>query len=116
MQPPLTRRRVWIARGVAVLADLVQIGLIPLFVEGGLSVFDAVLDVSMAGVLTWLVGWHWAFLPAFLVEFTPGLDLVPSWTVAVWLATRQRSVSEPTSPSGRVIDLEPVREEPRDRV
>ncbi len=113
MQRTLTRRRIWMARGIAVLADLVQIGLAPLFLEGGLSVFDATLDVSMAGILTLLVGWHWSFLPAFLAELTPALDLVPSWTVAVWLATRRASVSETTSPQGRVIDVEPVREDPR---
>jgi hypothetical protein len=115
MKPLLTRRRVWIARGVAVLADLVQLGLAPLFIEGGLSVLDAVLDVVVAGILTFLVGWHWAFLPAFLVEFTPGLDLVPSWTLAVLLATRDRGTQETIPPPGRVIDAEVVREKPRDQ-
>ena len=94
MAPPLDHRRITAARAFAVLADVIQIGLAPLFVEGGLSIFDAILDVLMAGVLTLLVGWHWAFLPAFLAELTPGLDLVPSWTVAVIVATRQRAVDE----------------------
>jgi hypothetical protein len=85
----MTARRIWIARGLAVTADVVQIGLAPLFVEGGLSVFDAALDLLMAGSPTLLVGWHWAFLPAFLAELVPGLDLVPSWTLAVFLATRR---------------------------
>ena len=115
MSPSPTHRRIWTARGLAVLADVVQIGLVPLFVEGGLSVFDAVLDVLMAGILTRLVGWHWAFLPAFLAELVPGLDLVPSWTVAVLLATRGRAVSEPTVAEGRVIDVEPVFEDPDQR-
>lgn len=92
------------------LADVIQIGLAPLFFEGGLSIFDVVLDVSMAGILTWLVGWHWAFLPAFIAEFTPGLDLVPSWTLAVLVATRHRSDPAATMDQGRVIDVEPVRE------
>ena len=78
-------------------ADLIQIGLVPLFIEGGLSPFDAVLDVLMAGILTLLVGWHWAFLPAFVAELVPGFDLVPSWTLAVLLATRgQAATSEGT--------------------
>jgi len=85
----MTARRIWVARGLAVTADVIQIGLAPLFIEGGMSVFNAVLDVLMAGVLTLLVGWHWAFLPAFAAELAPGLDLVPSWTLAVFLATRR---------------------------
>ena len=75
-------------------ADVIQIGLAPLFFEGGLSVFDALLDVLMAGALTRLVGWHWAFLPAFLAELAPGFDLVPSWTLAVFLATRRKTAPE----------------------
>jgi hypothetical protein len=67
----------------------------------------------MAGILTLLVGWHWAFLPAFLVELAPGIDLVPSWTLAVFFATRQRIVPTMTARDDRVIDVEPVRERPQ---
>lgn len=91
-------------------ADVIQIALAPLFFEGGLSVFDALLDVVMAGILTRLVGWHWAFLPAFLAELTPGVDLVPSWTLAVFIATRRRTAPEESRRDDRVIDVEPVRE------
>ena len=110
----MTPRRIWIARGLAVTADVVQIGLAPLFLEGGISVFDAALDVLMAGTLTLLVGWHWAFLPAFFAELVPGLDLVPSWTLAVFLATRGRTAPEVALRDDRTIDVEPVRERPRD--
>ena len=95
-------------------ADVVQIALAPLFLEGGLSVFDAVLDVLMAWALTSLVGWHWAFLPAFLAELAPGFDLVPSWTLAVFLATRRRTAPEVAPRDDRVIDVEPVGERARD--
>ena len=91
-------------------ADVIQIGLAPLFLEGGLSVFDALLDVVMAGILTRLVGWHWAFAPAFLAELVPGLDLVPSWTLAVLFATRGKTTPEESRRDERVIDVEPVRE------
>jgi len=40
--------------------------------------------------LVWLVGWHWAFVPSFAAELVPGLDIFPSWTTAVWFATRGR--------------------------
>jgi hypothetical protein len=110
----MTARRIWIARGLAVAADVIQIGLAPLFFAGGLSVFDALLDLAMAGILTRLVGWHWAFLPAFVAELVPGVDLVPSWTLAVFLATRHRAAPRP-SHEERVIDVEAVREHPPPR-
>ena len=109
MKASVTRHRIWVARGLAVLADVIQIGLAPLFIEGGFSIFDATLDVMMAGVLTSLVGWHWAFLPAFVAELVPGFDLVPSWTLAVFLATRDRAAPASPPGHGRVIDVEPVR-------
>jgi hypothetical protein len=109
----MTARRIWVARGLAVTADLIQIGLAPLFLEGGLSIFDVVLDALMAWVLTLLVGWHWAFLPAFVAELVPGIDLVPSWTLAVFLATRGRTEPRAMTPEGRVIDVEAVSERTR---
>jgi hypothetical protein len=94
------------ARVVAVLADALQIGLLPLFVGGGLSMANDVLDVVVAVTLVALVGWHWAFLPAFLSELVPVFDLVPTWSAAVFLATRQAAVeasaSPEASPAGQV--------------
>jgi hypothetical protein len=55
----------------------------PLFAEGALSPADDVLDLAVAAVLVNLLGWHWEFLPAFLAELVPGVDLVPFWTLAV---------------------------------
>lgn len=68
---------------LAILADLVQILVFPLFVAGGASPADDVLDLSVAGVLTFLLGWHWEFLPSFAAKLVPGVDLVPLWTLAV---------------------------------
>jgi hypothetical protein len=46
--------------------------------------------------MTKLLGWHWAFLPTFAAELIPGLDLVPTWTAAVFYVTfRQIAASEP---------------------
>jgi hypothetical protein len=45
-----------------------------------------------------LLGWHWAFVPSFLAELVPGLDLVPTWTLAVLIATRQMNPSRPEPP------------------
>lgn len=68
---------------LAVLADVLQMVVFPLFVEGGASPADDVLDLCMAGVLSWLLGWHWEFLPSFFAKLVPGVDLVPLWTLAV---------------------------------
>ena len=82
--------RVWMARVLAVAADGIQILLLPLFGEGFASPLNDALDVMVGLTLVWLVGWHWAFLPSFAAELVPGLDIFPSWTMAVWFATRGR--------------------------
>jgi hypothetical protein len=84
----MTPGRVGAARAIAVAADVVQIGLFPLFSPGGVSPFDTALDVVVAAALSWLVGWHWAFLPSFAAEIVPFVDLIPSWTAAVLIVTR----------------------------
>jgi hypothetical protein len=68
---------------VAVIADLVQIIIFPLVIAGAFSPADDILDAAVAGILSWLVGWHWEFLPSFLTKLVPGVDLVPCWTIAV---------------------------------
>jgi len=68
---------------LAILADAFQIIVFPLFVEGALSPAEDVLDFGMAAVLVRLLGWHWEFLPSFLVKLVPGVDLIPLWTMAV---------------------------------
>ncbi len=68
---------------LAMAADALQIFVFPLFAEGALSPADDVFDLAVAAVLVNLLGWHWEFLPAFLAELVPGVDLVPFWTLAV---------------------------------
>jgi len=68
---------------LAILADLVQILVFPLFIAGGASPADDVLDLSMAAIMTLLLGWHWEFLPSFLAKLVPGVDFVPLWSLAV---------------------------------
>ncbi len=71
------------ALALAIVADIVQMAIFPLFVEGAASPADDLLDLGMAGALTWLLGWHWEFLPSALAKLVPGVDLVPLWTLAV---------------------------------
>jgi hypothetical protein len=68
---------------LAVIADALQILVFPMFVEGAMSPADDVLDFGVAALLVRLLGWHWEFLPSFLVKLVPGVDLVPFWTIAV---------------------------------
>ena len=68
---------------VAIFADLMQLVIFPLVVQGAMSPVDDALDFGVAGILSWLLGWHWEFLPSFLAKLVPGVDLVPCWTIAV---------------------------------
>jgi len=68
---------------LAILADIVQIAVFPLFVEGAASPADDILDLCVGGALTFLLGWHWEFMPSFLGKLVPGVDFVPLWTLAV---------------------------------
>jgi hypothetical protein len=79
------QRLAWL---IAVAADVLQIAALPLFAEGGFSPADTILDIVVAFLLIRLLGWHWVFLPSMAAELVPGLDLVPTWTAAVYYATR----------------------------
>jgi len=72
-----------IALLLAVLADALQLALLPMFVEGAESPFTDIVDIAMAAALFFLLGWHWEFLPSFLGKLAPGVDLAPLWTLAV---------------------------------
>ena len=92
---PMTRRQVWLARGVAMTADALQLALFPLFVGGAAEGVDVVVDLVTGAALTWLCGFHVAFLPTLLAEAAPMLDLFPSWTAAALYVTRRRSEELP---------------------
>jgi hypothetical protein len=85
--------RIKAARAIAIGADLVQIVLFPLFSEGFISPLDDALDVLVCLVLTRLVGWHYSFLPSFIVKIVPMADLAPTWTIAVFFATRGKKAA-----------------------
>lgn len=93
-----TPKRIIAARTIAVLADAIQLGFMPLFVGGAPEGFDAVLDAAVGITMVSLCGWHWAFLPAFLAEALPGIDLAPTWTIAVMFATRGQGKASETEP------------------
>ena len=88
-----------LAWAVAIAADALQIAAFPLFIEGGISPADSLLDLIVAFVLIRLLGWHWAFLPTLAAELVPVADLFPTWTAAVWFVTRQQVKANSTSSS-----------------
>ncbi len=104
------RSRFRAAMILAIAADALQIFVFPLFAEGALSPADDVLDLAVAAVLVNLLGWHWEFLPAFLAELVPGVDLVPFWTLAVanvYRKWKQTAITEEETPyEHRVVEGE----------
>ncbi len=82
--------RVWTARAIALGADAIQILAVPAFFEGAASPLNDALDLAIGAVLVVLLGWHFAFLPTFVAELVPALNIFPSWTTAVLFVTRGR--------------------------
>ena len=75
----LTRSRVALAFGAAILADVAQLVLGPL----GWLWADAVIDVVAAIVTTIAIGFHPLLLPTFIIELVPVVDVLPTWTACV---------------------------------
>ena len=93
MAKPLSKTRARTALVIAILVDVIQIAL---QITGPFQILvDWPLDLLTALAMTALVGFHWAFLPTFLAEAVPWLDVVPTWTLAVMFATRNREAVEP---------------------
>jgi hypothetical protein len=55
-----------------------------------------------------MLGWHWAFLPAFAAELIPGVDLFPTWTAAVAYVTTQHVHSSSHSLEPEIIPPGPA--------
>jgi hypothetical protein len=84
---------------LALLADAIELAIIPLFVEGAESPLADAVDIVMAAAFYFLLGWHWEFLPSFAGKLIPGVDLVPLWTLAVANVYRKsRRDAPPTDP------------------
>src|SRR2546422_11622764 len=101
--PPPPRTRFRAAMVLAMATDALQSFVFPLFADGALSPADDVLDLAVAAVLVNLLGWQWEFLPAFLAELVPGVDLVPFWTLAgvsVYRKGKQSAATESEPPHG----------------
>lgn len=111
LKSPKSRFGAALVLGMA--ADAVQLLIFPLFAEGAISPLDDVLDVAVMAALAGLIGWHWEFLPSFVAELVPGLDLVPFWTLAVanvyrkWKQT-EGAVERRADDTAREIVVHPI--------
>lgn len=87
-QAPLSRTRIRVAWVLALAVDAIQV---PAAAGGPAGwLLGAGLDLVTMGAMWALLGFHWAFLPSFVTEAVPWLNLAPLWTLAVALATRGR--------------------------
>ncbi len=103
LRKPLSRRRIWAALIVAIAADALQLGFGPL----GCAFVDEAIDLAVMVALTFLVGFHPLFLPTFVLEFFPMVDMLPTWTgcTAVVLAMRRKDTMTKAPPPADVIDI-----------
>ena len=106
---PASRLRAALA--LAIVADLVQIAIFPLFIEGAASPADDLLDLGVAGAMSYLLGWHWEFLPSFFAKLVPGVDFVPLWTLAVANVYRKSKRAE--KDQGKIVEGQVTRRDPR---
>lgn len=88
--PRLTAKRIVLAFGVALVADGVQLAMLPLGPIGLLP--DEAIDVVAMALTCWLLGFHVLLLPTFVLELVPVLGMLPTWTgcVAAVVALRKR--------------------------
>jgi hypothetical protein len=95
----LSRARILAAWSLALTIDGAQALAAATELSGPLHLAIAVgLDLVTMVIMWLLLGWHMVFLPSFISEMIPIVDLAPTWTAAVWFATRRGHVSAPTQP------------------
>lgn len=92
----LTQHRIIAALVVAVVADGLQLFLGP----AGWAFGDQIIDVIAMLLTSWLIGFHWLFLPSFILELIPVADEFPTWTACVIVVTILRRREQKRTPPG----------------
>lgn len=114
MKADVSRTTLIAAYALAISADLIQICFVPLLSEGIASPIDDFLDIVMCVILCLLIGFHVAFLPSFFIKLVPVLNIAPTWTLAVLIATRHlrapRADDPPIVDVSATVSAEPPRE------
>jgi hypothetical protein len=97
-KPKLTRTRIILAFAVSVIADVLQFPINAVSATGLLALpgeaLNMMLDIVVMIITSVLLGFHWALLPAFVLEAVPGLDLFPTWTGSVAYVVWRRKQAE----------------------
>lgn len=111
MKANVNRASVVAAFVIAICADLLEIGLFPVFMPGIIDPLCGVVDLIVCVVLTCLIGFHVAFIPSFLVKLLPEATLAPTWTIAVLIATRNHPVVAKylhgsANPQSKTVDVQ----------
>ena len=94
--PVITRPRMILALGIAVVADGLQL----CFGFVGWAFIDQIIDGVAMILLSWVIGFHVLFLPTFVVELIPLVEDLPTWTActAAVIALRRREKKLPPAP------------------
>ncbi len=97
-KPKLTRNRIALAFAVAIVADILEFPITGaeatiLGAPEGVAA-AGVLDCIVMGIMTKILGFHWMFLPSFIVEILPGIDMFPTWVGCVGFVVWQRRREE----------------------
>ena len=99
--PLLTRKRIWFAYAVAVIADGIQIAMGPM----GWAFIDQGIDVLAMLLIMGALGFHMLLLPTFVLELLPIADMLPTWTgcTAAVVLLRKRAQAQPPPSSATVL-------------
>jgi len=97
--PHLTKPRIFLALFVALAADALQVGLLPVAWTFAQSAVDVVAMLLVMAI----IGFHLLLLPTFIVEFIPVADMLPTWTgcVVAVIALRKREQKTPSPPASK---------------
>lgn len=92
----ISRRRMFLALAVAIVADGVQLCIGPF----GWTGIDQAIDIATMFLTMWLLGFHILLLPTFVAEFIPLVEDLPTWTacVAAVIVFRKRDQDAPPPP------------------
>ena len=92
--PQLTRGRMISAIMIAVAADSLQIVLLPV----AWTFAQQIIDVIAMALTMLTIGFHLLLLPTFVIEFIPGVDMLPTWTGCVIAVIALRRRGQPDAP------------------
>ncbi len=121
-KPTLTKDRIITAYVIAVIADAIDIVIsggedVTAALTGGLvfipgEMASGGLDVIVGVAMTKLLGFNWVFLPSFIVEAIPNLDMLPTWAgcVAFVVWQRKKEAAEKAQPAARLLPVIDIHE------